>query len=733
MHILGIRHHGPGSARSLLRALEALQPDVVLIEAPSDAETLVPLVAHPQMTPPVALLLYNPKELAQAAFYPFAEFSPEWQAMRYALEKQIPIRFMDLPMTHSFVLGDDKTLERSTAAKRHDPFTELAQLAGYTDPERWWEAAVERQIEPEHPAEAFQVILELMRTLRAAKNTPESAETLLREAWMRQTLRAAWKEGYQQPAIVCGAWHGPALADTPNIKASTDAALLKGLKKVKTDATWIPWSFDRLARQSGYGAGVIAPYWYRILYQNPSAPVVDWLTRAARLLREKGLDTSSAHVIEAARLAGGLAVLRRTALPGIDELREAAVTVLCGGAEKQVELIEKELVIGDVLGAVPDSTPVPPLKADFEAQAKSCRLERSTQEKPLQLDLRETAHLKKSQLLHRLVLLNVPWGQTGEVGSGKQGSFHEYWNLCWQPEFEIRLIEAGAWGNTVEEAASQLARQKVAETAVLPVLTGLLSQLLKADLRPVLPLLLDKLTEITALSRDALVLAEAVPPLIEALRYGHVRQLDVQAVELLLGGMLPRLCLQLPVTCLGIDGDAAASVLSKILSVNRAIDILQHPEYRRLWQEALVQIAGNRRSAPLLAGLSRRLLFDQGLCSPSQAADDLHFRLSPAQTPAEAVNWLEGFLQGSGLLLIHHGALRDLLDAWLGELPEAHFQESLPLLRRTFSRFSPPEREKLLDLAKHPAGTRADESEQPAWDAARAAAVMPLLREIFRS
>ena len=31
LHFFGIRHHGPGSARSLLKALEALQPDAVLI------------------------------------------------------------------------------------------------------------------------------------------------------------------------------------------------------------------------------------------------------------------------------------------------------------------------------------------------------------------------------------------------------------------------------------------------------------------------------------------------------------------------------------------------------------------------------------------------------------------------------------------------------------------------------------------------------------------------------
>src|SRR5262249_44722733 len=56
--IFGIRHHGPGSARSLRRALETLRPDIILVEGPPDAADVLPLLAHPDMRPPIALLLY---------------------------------------------------------------------------------------------------------------------------------------------------------------------------------------------------------------------------------------------------------------------------------------------------------------------------------------------------------------------------------------------------------------------------------------------------------------------------------------------------------------------------------------------------------------------------------------------------------------------------------------------------------------------------------------------------
>ncbi|HNG90265.1 MAG TPA: DUF5682 family protein, partial [Saprospiraceae bacterium] len=372
-----------------------------------------------------------------------------------------------------------------------DPFGEIASLAGYTDPERWWEAMFERST----TLDPFPVVLELMQALRDSKNQPESPETLLREAYMRQTIRAARQAGAKNLAVVCGAWHTPALADWEKIKASADAALLKGLKKVKTEATWIPWSFDRLSVQSGYAAGVLAPAWYRVLWENPpsasaATAATVWLSAAARLLREHDVETSSAHIIEAVRLAHTLAALRGTQQPGIEELRQAAVAVMGLHSDKPLELLDAGLVVGDVLGRVPDALPMPPLKADFEAQAKSCRLERSTAEKLIELDLRKDSDLRKSVLLHRVALIGIGWGTPTGVGGNRQGRFHEHWLLKWLPDYEIRFIEAGTWGNTVEMAAAQLTLQRIGEAEALPALSALLEQLMQADLPAVLVVLL---------------------------------------------------------------------------------------------------------------------------------------------------------------------------------------------------------------------------------------------------
>src|SRR5215468_6989136 len=95
--LFGIRHHGPGSARRLVEALDALKPVAVLIEGPADASSLLPMLADPDMVTPVALLTYAEDDPARASFYPFADYSPEYQAVRWAARHGIAPRFIDLP------------------------------------------------------------------------------------------------------------------------------------------------------------------------------------------------------------------------------------------------------------------------------------------------------------------------------------------------------------------------------------------------------------------------------------------------------------------------------------------------------------------------------------------------------------------------------------------------------------------------------------------------------------
>src|SRR5262245_59099145 len=411
---------------------------------------------------------------------------------------------MDLPQSHRLAIpdGPEYQISDSESQIHDDPIGRLAAAAGYSDGERWWEHMVEQRRDG---ADLFAAILEAMAALRAESPPDSDPVEAQREAWMRQTMRAAQNEGYKRIAVVCGAWHAPALVDLAGEQA--DAMILKGLPKIKVQATWVPWTHGRLSYKSGYGAGIESPGWYEHLWLTgaagcaPTEVTVRWMTRVARLLRAHDLDASSAHAIEAVRLAEALAALRDRPLPGLPELNEATQAVFCFGGDTPMRLIHGQLIVGETLGEVPGETPQAPLQQDLAREQRRLRMPAAASWRDYDLDLRKPNDLERSHLLHRLGLLGVPWGDLQRSGGGK-GTFHELWRVQWQPELSVALIEAGAWGNTIADATAAYVRDAADKAADLPALTKLVDHALLADLPVAIAHLMQRLQDEAAVASD---------------------------------------------------------------------------------------------------------------------------------------------------------------------------------------------------------------------------------------
>lgn len=695
IHILGIRHHGPGSARSVVAALEAIRPQVLLIEGPPDADGLITLAAHLEMRPPVSLLIYRPDEPKRAVFYPFAAFSPEWQAMRWALAHQVPVRFMDLPQRHQ--LAADRE-DRDEDRLRGDPLALMAEAAGFSDSEIWWEEQFEKR---SAGPEIFKGVLELMTALREGHSM--DAREAQREAWMRQTIREEQKKGHQSIGVVCGAWHGPALATMPTAKSDTE--ILKGLPKVAVAATWLPWTNRRLTFVNGYGAGIHSPGYYEHLWSLASHDelATRWMTRVAHLFRAEDLESSTASVIEATRLAETTAALRGCAVPGLAEFNEAARAVFCFGSSTPMALIHERLIVGDALGTVPEEAPQVPLQRDFQKETKRLRLPPEALDKALELDLRKPNDLERSRLLHRLRLLKVAWGKPTQA-RGK-GTFKEGWKLRWEPELEVALIEAAPWGNTIEEASTRSTIQRAADSTTLPELTALVEVLLLAELPDAIDRVMQQLQNQAALTSDVGHLMDALPALATVMRYGNVRQTDATMVRHIVTGLVARICVGMPPACSSLNDEAAAEMLERLDATHSALSTLADETLSDPWSAALRQLAEDDTLHGLLSGRCTRALLEDGSFAPEAVAIRLSRHLSRASVPAQAAAWLQGFLSGSGLVLLHHPILWGLLDGWVGSLSSDHFTEVLPLLRRTFSSFAPAERREMGQLAQRGCST----------------------------
>ncbi|WP_344907178.1 DUF5682 family protein [Actinomadura meridiana] len=736
VEVYGIRHHGPGSARALRGALEEFKPDAVLVEGPPEADPIVELAGDADMVPPVALLAYSPAadpdsgDERKAAFWPFAEFSPEWQAIRYAHGAGVPVRFCDLPAAHQLVPTDDTEEDRQEDREvgeeapesiRLDPLGWLAKAAGYDDAERWWDDVVEHRGASEEAP--FAAIAEAMAELREqlAALPEETASAGLppghrrreeqREAHMRRTLRRTLRDGYERVAVVCGAWHVPAIQ--AKVPAAHDDRTLRGLPKIKVAMTWVPWTHGRLAGRSGYGAGVRSPGWYHHLFTAKDRPIERWLTIAARVLRDEDLHVSSAHVIEAVRLAEALAALRGRPLAGLDEVTEATRAVLCEGADLPVQLIQERLVVGERLGAVPERTPMVPLQRDLQAEQRRLRLKPSALDKEQDLDLRKPTDLERSRLLHRLRLLDVHWGVPADAGRSK-GTFRETWTLCWRPEFDVELIEASAWGTTVRGASTARARALAEGATALADLTSVAERCLLADLGDALPTVMRALADRAAVDTDVAHLMAAMPALVRALRYGDVRGTSTGPLRTVVDGLVVRVCVGLPPALTGLDDDAARTFLGHVDAVHGALSLLADDDHLERWRRALENLVARPDTLHgLIDGRITRLLLDAGRLD--DVPDRMARAVSTGTPPARAAAWVEGFLSGGALLLTHDDALLRLVDGWISGLPGESFTDVLPLLRRTFGAYASAERRAIGERLRRP-DTTAAPSHRPEQD-----------------
>ncbi|MPY63450.1 hypothetical protein FNH08_41725 [Streptomyces spongiae] len=761
--LLGVRHHGPGSARAVRAALEAARPQAVLIEGPPEADALIPLAADEDMRPPVALLAHAVDEPGRSAFWPLAEFSPEWVTIRWALEHQIPARFIDLPATHT--LAWSKEEEPAEPAKptepaepvepeeptgtvepgesvRVDPLAALAEAAGYDDPERWWEDVVEHRGTGGDPFAPFAVLGEAMGTLRETYGTGGHDRDLVREAYMRLQVRAAQKEFGDDIAVVCGAWHVPALREKRTVAA--DRALLKGLPKVKADMTWVPWTHRRLSRVSGYGAGIDSPGWYGHLFGARDRPVERWMTKVAGLLREEDRIVSSAHVIEAVRLAETLAAMRGRPLPGLTETTDAVRAVMCEGSDVPLDLVHDRLVVGDVLGEVPAAAPAVPLQRDLARIQRKLRLKPEALERELELDLRKENDAGRSLLLHRLRLLRIEWGEPA-ASRGSTGTFRETWRLRWEPELSVRVAEAGVWGTTVLSAATAKAEADAVAAQSLADVTGLAEGCLLAELPDALPVVMRVLADRAALDADVGHLAQALPALVRSLRYGDVRATDTHALAEVAAGLAERVFVGLPPACAALDTEAAEEMRRHVDAVHGTVGLLgeaaseTHGDLRARWHSVLHILSARDTVPGVIRGRAVRLLLDDGELAHDEAARLMALVLSPGTEPADAAAWIEGFVgggAGGGMLLVHDERLLGLVDAWLTGVPQEAFTDVLPLLRRTFSAYEPGVRRTLGELVRRGPGARTSTAAvgsgipgfAPELETERADAVLPVLR-----
>ena len=379
---------------------------------------------------------------------------------------------------------------------------------------------------------------------------------------------------------------------------------------------------------------------------------------------------------------------------------------------------------------MPEDAPAPPLADDWRKESRRLRLPVEGLDRILDLDLRKDLDLQRSRFLHRLRLLGIDWGEREQIAV-KGGSFREIWRLRWTPEMSVALNQAGLRGLTVRDAAAAQVRETLSGIDTLPELGDLLDRSLPADLAETVEPLVARLELLTIRTHDVEQLMKVLPALARVFRYGNVRGVDPALIAHLIDGMMARVCIGLPQACLAASRETAPDLMESLQAVDRAVKLLKDEEPARHWREALRQIIDLRGAHGLLAGRGCLLLLRSGGLASDEARRILSLALSRAANPLEASAWIEGFLAGEASLLVHDDSILSLLNQWLMDIPEDHFRQCLPLLRRTFSTFSMAERRRIGERLGSDSMAATEEKEEDEFVEARIALVLPTLARLL--
>jgi hypothetical protein len=247
-----------------------------------------------------------------------------------------------------------------------------------------------------------------------------------------------------------------------------------------------------------------------------------------------------------------------------------------------------------------------------------------------------------------------------------------------------------------------------------------------------IPILMQQLQAVAALTSDTLHFMNALPALANILRYGDVRQTDTSSVSIVVDGLVTRLCIGLPASCQSLDDDAATQIFESIQQTHGTIKLLQNPDHIENWRQVLLQIANQSSIHGLVQGRCCRLLFDDGSLDTEETSKRLSLALSIGTEPTAGAAWAEGFLRGSGLLLLHSDGIWQVLDAWVAGLSPDNFVAVLPLLRRTFATFSSPERQQMGDkVARGQSTTKYVVTDTPNFNADQARQALPVIAQLL--
>lgn len=718
-NFFGIRHLSPACAYYVQEFLDRTSPELVLIEGPSDLNHLIEPLCSREAIPPVAILAYTDEPPVKTILWPFAEFSPEYQAMLWAHRHKVQVQFCDLPakVTLAFEKEEDKIQEelrklekekkntnplekKDTTNKNSDIYEQLEKQLEI-DIDSFWEYNFEHN---ENYEDFIEAAIQYGGNLRECSS--ESKYNQIREAYMRKVIFESESEEIttEKISVITGAFHTKGLME--HTYSKEDEKLLKKLPELSSKATLMPYSYYRLSTRSGYGAGSKAPAYYEILWKNRIAgkqdnTAAEYLTTLAKFQREKGYGTSSAEVIEALRLTKVLAAMRNGTRPSLEDLRDAAITCMGHGSFGEISIGCAATEIGTKIGHLPKGVVCTSVQEDFQRQLKELKLEKyfSPIIEELKLDLRENLRVKseksafldlnRSFFLHRLYVLGIHFCKQ-LVQQQDNATWAELWSLQWNPEVEIEIVEASLKGDTILQATEFELAEQLRNAKNLNQTAEILAEAFLCGISHVVHNAVLAVQNMAAECSAIVDIGNTIGTLSFIMRFGNLRRLETKALIPLMETLFLRFCLGLGNESV-CDKGASDEIIQAIEKVNAACLSHEFLEEEQ-WIVLLGELADRDDINMRISGFAAAILTERGKLTNEMLAELINRRLSKGTAATDGAGWFEGLSMKNRRSLINRLSLWEKLFEYVSELDEIEFKPALVCLRRTFSIFSPSEK-----------------------------------------
>ena len=705
MKTFGIRHFSPAGAYFLRQFLDEVKPSLVLIEGPADFDFLIDDIVSKKLVPPFAIMAYTKEAPIDTILYPFAEYSPEYQAILWARENNTECHFFDLES--DIILGLEK---RDDETKEEEIISETNPKKSIeTDMEGFWE----RTLEQSEDMHAYRVGSALFgESIRKDTNADDKSfiRDIVRESFMKRKIKEYIEKGFDTEKIVAitGAFHTSAIESLEGTMSDKE---YKALVRRESNVTLMPYSYYRLSKRTGYGAGNAAPAYYELLWQGFLNEDITYherkyLSSLAKYMREHGGIVSSAQVIEATRLARELAVIRGGSVPTLEDLKDASITCMGGGSFGEMAMGFAETDIGKKIGSVPQDAMQTSIQSDFNSKLKQLKLEKYKElvATPLQLDLRENLRVKsvesafldlnRSFFLYRLVVLGIDFAKI-KRSSQDNATWAENWILQWTPEAEIQIVESVLKGDTIADAVAFVLSERLLEATKISEIADVIEDAFNCGLPKIVEGAKRSL-DVTANGAIAMCdIADTVSKLSNMISFGDIRKLDREPLI----PIVKRLCIRASLMLVGESAcdDIAAAALAEDIQKIHNVFMVQDFLDESLWFDKLTELSNRDDLNTKISGLATAILLDAGKIDEPTLRKEVSRRLSVGMPAELGANWFAGLSMRNHYALIGRLTLWESLSEYLDTLDEEEFRRSAVFLRRAFVEYSAKEKDMIAE------------------------------------